>query len=268
MTLQEVLQISDLNKDKALSAFTATFKDLRKSTLGSEKALASCEAAGIAENDDDVVFVFTTPSTYGGFKISNPKQNFGLQNSSDGKYRLWVCVVECLSALKAIRGENLGDTEDSDEEETEIPEEDLEEPEPKPEQEEDASDEDVEKEQDEEADRLTSTQNTNQRESRLYREAFQAITKDEISQIIEVCDVKIWSDTPAFHWQGANYHLSQMDAALYPTNVKPQKWDKYHRGDNYLDKHTQGLVNDLPHFYGQMAQRLTDIVSKRKDTLT
>lgn len=62
------------------------------------------------------------------------------------------------------------------------------------------------------------------------------LTINDVKAFLWNTDVKIWSNSPSFHWQGFNYNLSQLDAALYPTNIAPQKWDKIH-GEALIDKH-------------------------------
>ena len=68
-------------------------------------------------------------------------------------------------------------------------------------------------------------------------------------------DFQIWSSSPALHWQGINFSLSQIDASIHPTNIKPQHWDKIH-GETLLDKHLVDLFLNLKFFLNQMAGSL------------
>jgi len=95
------------------------------------------------------------------------------------------------------------------------------------------------------------------------REASEGLTKRDIMDLVEVCDVKIWSDDPSTTFQGHNYYLTQIDGALYPNNVKPQRWDKYHHDDNFMGKHTASVLQSLPSFYQQMANKLNDLLRKK-----
>jgi hypothetical protein len=82
----------------------------------------------------------------------------------------------------------------------------------------------------------------------------QALTLKDMKDAIRVCPVKFWSNSPAFHWQGTNYQLSQLDAAIHPTNIAPQFWNqpKYHGDNNLLDKHLMALLRYLSFFLNNM----------------
>jgi hypothetical protein len=82
----------------------------------------------------------------------------------------------------------------------------------------------------------------------------QALTLKDMKDAIRVCPVKFWSNSPAFHWQGTNYQLSQLDAAIYPTNIAPQFWNQpqYHGDNNLLDKHLMALLRYLSFFLNNM----------------
>lgn len=82
----------------------------------------------------------------------------------------------------------------------------------------------------------------------------QALTLKDMKDAIRICPVKFWSNSPAFHWQGTNYQLSQLDAAIYPTNIAPQFWNQpqYHGDNNLLDKHLMALLRHLSFFLNNM----------------
>jgi hypothetical protein len=82
----------------------------------------------------------------------------------------------------------------------------------------------------------------------------QALTLKDMKDAIRICPVKFWSNSPAFHWQGHNYVLSQLDAAIYPTNIAPQFWNQpqYHGEDAMLDKHLAALLRYLSFFLNNM----------------
>jgi hypothetical protein len=82
----------------------------------------------------------------------------------------------------------------------------------------------------------------------------QALTLKDMKDAVRVCPVRFWSNSPAFHWQGTNYQLSQLDAAIYPTNIAPQFWNqsKYHGDNNLLDKHLMALLRYLSFFLNNM----------------
>jgi hypothetical protein len=82
----------------------------------------------------------------------------------------------------------------------------------------------------------------------------QALTLKDMKDAIRVCPVKFWSNSPAFHWQGTNFQLTQLDAAIYPTNIAPQFWNQsqYHGDNNLLDKHLMALLRYLSFFLNNM----------------
>lgn len=91
------------------------------------------------------------------------------------------------------------------------------------------------------------------------------IGRKEINEILEVSNIQISSTAPSFYWQGMAWYLTQIDASIYPVNIKPQFWNKpqYH-GDNYFtDKHTYGILRQISFFTQQMGSKLTGKLQKR-----
>lgn len=86
----------------------------------------------------------------------------------------------------------------------------------------------------------------------------QALTLKDMKDAIRVCPVKFWSNSPAFHWQGHNYVLSQLDAAIYPTSIAPLHWNQpqYHGEDAMLDKHLAALIRNISFFMNNMTAML------------
>jgi hypothetical protein len=86
----------------------------------------------------------------------------------------------------------------------------------------------------------------------------QALALKDMKDAIRVCPVKFWSNSPAFHWQGHNYVLSQLDAAVYPTGIAPQHWNRpqYHEEDAVPDKHPAALVRNISFFMNNMTAML------------
>jgi hypothetical protein len=86
----------------------------------------------------------------------------------------------------------------------------------------------------------------------------QALTLKDMKDAIRVCPVQFWSNSPAFHWQGHNYVLSQLDAAIYPTTIAPQHWNQpqYHGEDAMLDKHLAALIRNISFFMNNMTAML------------
>jgi hypothetical protein len=86
----------------------------------------------------------------------------------------------------------------------------------------------------------------------------QALALKDMKDALRVCPVQFWSNSPAFHWQGHNYVLSQLDAAIYPTSIAPQHWNRpqYHGEDAMLDKHLAALVRNISFYLNNMTAML------------
>lgn len=92
----------------------------------------------------------------------------------------------------------------------------------------------------------------------------QELTIKDMKDAIRVCPVRFWSNSPAFHWQGHNYVLSQLDAAIYPTNIAPNYWNqaRYHGEDAMLDKHLAALIRNISFFLNNMTSMLNKNLQK------
>lgn len=87
----------------------------------------------------------------------------------------------------------------------------------------------------------------------------QEITEKEIKEIFNVSNVQVFSDDPSYHWQGINWWMSQLNGSIYPTNIKPKRWNapNLHGEDNaFLSKHLGGLINGIKFWYNPMASML------------
>jgi len=92
----------------------------------------------------------------------------------------------------------------------------------------------------------------------------ETINNKTIEDLLLNSKIQIWSDVPAFHYQGMNYYLSNLNGSIYPTNIKPKFWDKYHNGEQLLDKHIQGIINAIKFYIPQMRQILKSYLIKNK----
>jgi len=86
----------------------------------------------------------------------------------------------------------------------------------------------------------------------------QPLTLKDIKDAIRVCPVQFWSNSPAMHWQGHNFNLSQLGVAIYPTDIAPQFWNQpqYHGEDAMLDKHLAALIRNISFFLNNMVASL------------
>jgi len=67
-------------------------------------------------------------------------------------------------------------------------------------------------------------------------------TPQEFKDILKVMDVKLNCSCPALHFQGFRWKLSQLQSALYPTNIPDPHWNKYHKG-GLICKHLYVVLN-------------------------
>lgn len=91
-----------------------------------------------------------------------------------------------------------------------------------------------------------------------------ALSMRDMTDAMKACPVRLWSDSPAFHWQGLNYNMSQMGCSLHPTSIAPKKWSqpRYHGPDGMLDKHLGALARNIHFFANQMAAALNSRLAK------
>lgn len=93
------------------------------------------------------------------------------------------------------------------------------------------------------------------------------ITRDDIKDILEVSNVKVFSTSPSLHFQGMNFNLSQMDASRYPTSIPPNEWGPRHGGigNYFVDKHMYGLIRQIANRGFFMQQMASSVTKKLKD---
>lgn len=80
-----------------------------------------------------------------------------------------------------------------------------------------------------------------------------------MKEILEVSDIKVFSTSPAFHYQGANFNASQIDASIYPTSISNPVWGPRH-GDKsgyFLGKHLYSLLQSIDFWLNPMSSMLT-----------
>lgn len=115
----------------------------------------------------------------------------------------------------------------------------------------------VEKPEEEEIDKVVT-----QQESTLHEEG---LTAYDIKYWLWHTDMAIWSNSPSFHWQGFNYNLSQLQAAIFPTDIEPQVWDKVH-GPALIDKHLYDLFVHMKFFLNNMAGSLLNKIRTNRES--
>lgn len=78
------------------------------------------------------------------------------------------------------------------------------------------------------------------------------LTVDDLTRIINLADVKVWSSSPSFHYQGFNYRLSKIKSSIYPTTIPDTKWRETHK-NALIDKHLYLVFKDVKDWIPQMA---------------
>ena len=89
------------------------------------------------------------------------------------------------------------------------------------------------------------------------------ISQDTIKNLLRKCEILIWSDIPSFQFQGSNYLLSQLSAAIHPTDIPPKYWQRFHKNKNLLDKHTQNIINSMGFWLNPMATSVLKLYKKK-----
>jgi hypothetical protein len=82
------------------------------------------------------------------------------------------------------------------------------------------------------------------------------ITNKDIEEVLFNSDIQMWSDVPAYEFQGCNYNMTMFKAAIYPENRPPAHWNKYHNEDQFLDKHSAGVINSIKFYIPLMRQMI------------
>ena len=80
------------------------------------------------------------------------------------------------------------------------------------------------------------------------------VTNKDIEEVLFNANLRVWSDVPAYQFQGMNYNMTMFNAAIYPETRSPKYWNKWHDEDQFLDKHSAGIVNSIKFYIPQMRQ--------------
>lgn len=89
------------------------------------------------------------------------------------------------------------------------------------------------------------------------------IGRKEMKEILEVSDIQVFSTSPSFQLQGMAYWNTQLGSSIHPENRAPQRWDKFHGEDYFLDKHLGTLFMSIKFFLNPMASQLTGKLRQR-----
>jgi hypothetical protein len=84
-----------------------------------------------------------------------------------------------------------------------------------------------------------------------------SITRKDLKELFDTIEIQIWSDSPSWHYQGMNFNSSLIDGSIFPTNIAPKHWDKYHGEYAFCDKHITGILNNQEFYFQIMGAMLT-----------
>lgn len=85
----------------------------------------------------------------------------------------------------------------------------------------------------------------------------------ELQRIMMEADVRLWCDCPSFHYQGFNYKLAQLGAAIHPTSIPDEIWRGRHGSQGLVCKHWGGLLPYMSTFYSYiMINKLKDRIKR------
>ena len=93
----------------------------------------------------------------------------------------------------------------------------------------------------------------------------QKLTIDEIREALNVCAIRVSCNCPAETFQGLSYYLTQIDGAIYPNNVKPKRWNKYHDKDSdtgFVCKHLSLITNQIEFFLTNFTSMINSYLKK------
>jgi len=69
------------------------------------------------------------------------------------------------------------------------------------------------------------------------------ISQKMLKDLLEVADVKLFDNSPAFQFQGFRYRLTQQNSSIYPEDRPDTVWRSKHGTQGLLDKHFSQLLD-------------------------
>ena len=96
------------------------------------------------------------------------------------------------------------------------------------------------------------------------------ITNKDIEDVLKVADIQIWDSTPMWQFQGGNYNLSLFNGSIRPETRSPEVWNnlvskygKTHNENQFLSKHSAGVVNSIKFYIPQMRQMIKSYLKSK-----
>lgn len=92
---------------------------------------------------------------------------------------------------------------------------------------------------------------------------FKTVTIEEIKEVLKNCDIFLSCDCGSFWYQGFDYYLTILDAAIVPCTIEPERWDKIHNaGDSIVCKHISLIVAQQKFYLNNMSSMLYKYLQK------
>jgi len=89
------------------------------------------------------------------------------------------------------------------------------------------------------------------------------LSTDDLKDIFKVSSTKVFCTCPSFHWQGMNAIDSMFNASIYPTDIPPTQWRKFHNDDSFACKHLDILFSSIYFWLSPMASMLNKYLKEK-----
>jgi hypothetical protein len=90
------------------------------------------------------------------------------------------------------------------------------------------------------------------------------LSMNEVKDIMRAASIQVWCDCPSFHWQGDNYIASMVNASVYPTKIKPRRWNLLHNDDNFVCKHLSVIFSQIKFWINPMASMINKYLKTKE----
>lgn len=80
----------------------------------------------------------------------------------------------------------------------------------------------------------------------------QSFTNDLKPNFVMKEDIKFTCNCRGFHWQGQNYHASELDSSITATDIPDNYWKFVHNKDGAICKHLHGLFKNISSYQSRI----------------
>jgi hypothetical protein len=89
------------------------------------------------------------------------------------------------------------------------------------------------------------------------------MTWKEIKEILSVAPISVSCNCGSFTYQGLSYYLTQLEGTIFPNNIEPKRWNKYHDKGNdigLLCKHLSMIFNSIDFFLSNFTSMINKYI--------